>query len=274
MLLTSWTAGGGWSLSSSPANGTITLVGVAHVVDLKADLARVMEKTSPDALAVELDATRVEALAARSDAREKGEPDPSATRRSGQPVLLRIWARMQDRLAAQLGDIPGAEMLAALHLAQARHLPCYLIDDPIQLVAPRLMQSLTPKERVQLLIASVVALFIPTRVVEKQIQSYTAEREDYLEALRTQYPSVTRVLIDERNVHMAQRLGELAGRHARVMAVVGDAHVSGLQAALTQAGHPVNLVHLETLHPGTAKPEGTPSVTTSSGSGRAPPPGS
>lgn len=276
MMSTSWATNGGWTVGPAPAGGRITLVGVAHVVDLKADLARVMASTTPDAVAIELDATRAEALSARSEAKDRGEPDPAAQRRAGQPILLRMWAHMQDRLATQLGDIPGAEMLEALHLAKARNVPCYLIDDPIQTVAPRLMQSLSGKERVQLLIASVIALVIPARVVEKQLQNYTEERGAYLEALRTQYPSVTRILIDERNLHMGQRLGDLAGRHARIMAVVGDAHVTGLQEVLTKAGHPVDLVHLETLHPATAGPQpaatGGPPVTASSATERGSPP--
>lgn len=162
-------------------------------------------------------------------------------------MLLRLWARMQDRFASDLGGVPGEEMLAVGAFAKKRALPCFLVDDPIRLVAPRLLQSLSLRERVQLVLSTLVALVIPTSVVEHEIADYAEHREEYLGVLREQYPTVTRVLLDERNVHMADRIGALARSYGRVAAVVGDAHVSGLSRVLANSGLPVEQVHLEKL---------------------------
>jgi len=40
------------------------------------------------------------------------------------------------------------------------------------------------------------------------------------------------VLIDDRNMHMARNISELAKKHTNIVAVVGDGHVPGLLEAL------------------------------------------
>jgi pheromone shutdown protein TraB len=231
------------------ALGPVLLVGVAHVLDLDADLDRALGDFAPAAVAIELDADRATALLEREEARARGEDTKAsrAAQRRGQPYLLRIWANLQERLAGSLGDIPGAEMLKVTRIAKARGLPLFLIDDPLSSVAPRLLASLSRRERLKLFFSSFLALFIPTRWVEKELEAYEEQRGTYLEAMRQQYPTVTRVLLDERNVHMAERLRALAGKYPKVAAVVGDAHVSGIEQILLQGGVPVQRLHLEAL---------------------------
>lgn len=226
----------------------VLLVGVAHVLDLEKGLDRVLGDYRPSALAVELDPERAEALTERARERDAGGPGERPSSK-GAPIMLRLWARFQDRLASDMGGIPGEEMLQVGAFAKRRSLPCFLVDDPIRTIAPRLLSALTPKERVRLLVSTVIAMVIPTRLVEKEIASYSEHRDEYLEVMRTQLPTVTRVLLDERNQHMAERLVALARSYGRVAAVVGDAHVTGLGSAIGQSGVEVEQVHLERLQP-------------------------
>ncbi len=207
----------------------ILVIGVAHVLDLRERLTRELKDFAPSAVAIELDPDRFQALLERE--RDKDLHRPPASR-SGAPMMMQVWARVQDRLASEMGDIPGSEMLAAYSAAQDMHVPLFLVDDPIRQVAPRLMNSLSVKERVLMLISSVFALITPTRVVEKGLKEYSQDRESYVQAMRQQFPNLARVLIDERNLHMAQRLQALSGKYEKVVAVVGDAHVSGLEGLL------------------------------------------
>ncbi len=244
------------SIALPPATATdpkVLLVGVAHVLDLESGLDRVLASFHPQALAVELDPERAEVLSERVRDRERAEEkgtERQPRRRGGggeAPLLLRLWARMQDRFAADLGGVPGEEMLQVGAFAKKRSLPCFLVDDPIRQVAPRLLSSLSPRERVKLLASTVLALFIPSRVVEREIAEYSQHRDEYLGALRQQYPSLARVLLDERNVHMAERIAALARSYGRVAAVVGDAHVTGLSQVIAGSGLMVESVHLEAL---------------------------
>jgi pheromone shutdown protein TraB len=237
------------SATSTPfVQPAVLLVGVAHVLDLEKGLDRVLGAFHPQALAVELDAERARLLQERvAEKAQGGSGERPGRGASGAPMLLRLWAHLQDRFAADMGGVPGEEMLQAAAFARERNLPCFLVDDALSQVAPRLLSSLSGKEKVRLLVSTAIALVIPTRMVQGGIDEYSAHRDEYLGAMRQQYPTLTRVLLDERNLHMAARIQSLAQRYGRVAAVVGDAHVAGLSQVLAAGGVGVERAHLETV---------------------------
>ncbi len=213
----------------------VLLVGVAHVVDLADPLQRVLGDRPLDGVAVELDAERADALL---------RPSGTAPGRPSGPLFVRLWSVLQRRLGAEIGGgTPGAEMKAAALYARERHLPLFLIDDPLRATIVHLVRSMPFKERVQLLIGALVGLFVPARVVEREMDRYVASPQEYADELRRASPTLARVLLDDRNEHMAERLAQLRGRgYGRVAAVVGDAHVPGLKAALGRRGVPVEAI--------------------------------
>lgn len=217
---------------SSTVESPVLLLGVAHVVDLAAPLRAALGNRPLDGIAVELDPERARLVLAGHPAGGR----PSA----GAPLFLRLWGILQRRLGEEIGGgLAGSEMRTAADVARDRGLPLFLIDDPIRETLRRLLTSMTARERVSLFLGSVLGLFIPSRVVRGQIEQYTDAPTDYLHEVRAVYPSVARVLLDERNEHMADRLCELRGRgFGRVAAVVGDAHVPGLADALKRRGIP------------------------------------
>jgi pheromone shutdown protein TraB len=222
---------------TSTTEAPILLIGSAHVVDLSAELRRVLGARTLDAVALELDEERAQALLTTGPAATGGG-------RGSAPFLLLLWARLQRRLGAEIGGgTPGAEMRVAAQIARERNLPILLIDDPIRETIGRLLRSLSVKERVSLLLGGLLGLVLPSRVVEKQLEIYSETPEPFLEQIRSSYPTVARVLLDERNEHMADRLAAARGRgFGRVAAVVGDAHVGGLSAALNRRGIPVERI--------------------------------
>ena len=115
----------------------------------------------------------------------------------------------------------------------------------------RLVASMSLKERISLVLGGLLGLVIPPRIVERQLDAYAESPAEYLEEVRGAYPSIARVLLDDRNEHMADRLGELRRRgFGRVAAVVGDAHVPGLTEALRRRGIPVEAVPFARLRSG------------------------
>ena len=226
---------------ASTAESPVLLIGAAHVVDLEAALRRVLTPRPLDAVALELDAERAEVLLSPTPA--------SAAPRSGMPIFLRLWAMLQKRLGAEMGGgLAGAEMRVAATIARERQLSVLLIDDPIRETLRRLLGSLTVRERVGLVVGAIVGLVLPTRVVEEQLDRYNEAPQPYLEEVRKVYPSFARVLLDERNEHMADRLLDARKKgFGRVAAVVGDAHVPGLKDALQRRGVPVETVTLGEL---------------------------
>ncbi|MCI4346565.1 MAG: TraB/GumN family protein [Thermoplasmata archaeon] len=207
----------------------ILVVGVAHVVDLAAPLRRVLGERPLDGIAVELDIDRFRALSA--------PPGTGSGRGGGQPMLFRLWAMVQRRLGDELGVGAGAEMRTAAEIAAERRLPVLLIDDPIRETLFRLLHSLSLKERVALFAGAIVGLFLPGELVGRQLDAYQAEPASYTDELRRAMPGVAKVLLDDRNEHMADRLAEARGRGlTRIAAVIGDAHLPGLCEALERRG--------------------------------------
>lgn len=216
-------APGGVETVPSPAS--VLVIGTAHVIDLAVPLRTALDGRPLDGIAVELDAERAHALFA----------PPGATGRSAEvPLFARLWSMLQRRLGADLGGgPPGSEMRTAAQVARERNLPLFLIDDPIRGMLQRLLATMPFKERVTLLAGSLLGLFIPSRMVKDQLEEYVDQPGDAVAELRRASPTIARVLIDERNQHMAERLAQLRARgFHRVAVVVGDAHVAGLREEL------------------------------------------
>lgn len=217
------------------------------MVDLATPLRHVLGERPLDGVAVELDAERADALL---------RPSEETRRPAAGPLFVRIWGMIQRRLGSEIGGgAPGSEMKAAALLARERRLPLFLIDDPIRATVMNLVRSMPFKERVQLLAGAFVGLFIPSRVVEREMDRYVGAPEEYTAELRRASPTLARVLIDDRNEHMAGRLTDLRGRgYGRMVAVVGDAHVPGLRDALRRRGVPVETVTFGELRSLTTPP--------------------
>ncbi len=218
----------------------ILLIGAAHVVDLARPLRELLNERTLDGIAVELDAERADALLAPEGRRSRGGDGP---------LFARLWSLLQRRLGAEIGGgVPGAEMKAAALVARERSLPLFLIDDPIRSTLVQLVRAMPFKERVLLLASAVVGLFLPARVVERAMDRYVDAPDDYTAELRQVSPTLARVLIDDRNEHMADRLAELRHRgYGRIAVVVGDAHLSGLRTALGRRGIPTESVPFRDL---------------------------
>ncbi len=229
----------------------VLLLGAAHVVDLERALRAVLGPRVLDGVAVELDPERAAGLL---------HPPPGGRQPvSGLPFVTRLWGVLQRRLGAEIGaGEAGAEMKVAARVAEERQLPLFLIDDPIRFTVLRLLQTMPFKERVQLLVGAVLALFVPSRLVQREVDRYAASPEEYTSALRVASPTMARVLLDERNEHMADRLTQLRVQgYGRIAAVVGDAHLPGLAAALGRRGVAVEAIPFSRLRDVTG-PTSTP----------------
>jgi pheromone shutdown protein TraB len=225
---------------SSTAQSPVLLLGSAHVVDLAEPIRRQLSERVLDGIAVELDRERAAALLASP---------PGPRRARGVPLIARLWAHLQRRLGAELGGSgAGEEMKVAARVAHDRELPLFLIDDPIRSTLASLVATLPIRERVSLLVGAFVGLFVPSRVVAREMDRYAADPSEFAAELRRASPTLAKVLLDDRNEHMADRLASLRARgYGRLAAVVGDAHLPGLAEALRRRGVPVEAIRFADL---------------------------
>jgi pheromone shutdown protein TraB len=215
--------------------GRVTLVGTGHVFDIGARVRDEIRKRAPQAVAIELDPPRYHALRNRN-----GD-------RSSAPFVYRMLADFQARLASEYGVEAGAEMLAAGDEAMAMGVPLALIDKDAQQTFQRLFKEMRFREKARLAGSAIASLFLPGKSLEKQVDEMQEDYTRYFDEMAKKFPTLKRVLLDERNEHMAASLAEMSRTVPNVVAVMGDGHVDGVAAILEKRGIPVELVRLKQL---------------------------
>ncbi len=215
----------------------ITLVGVGHVFDIKRQVRDVIVARHPRVVGIELDRARWVAL------QEKEH-------RGNAPVVYRLLAFFQERIADKYGGRVGAEMLAAADAAKAVGADLALIDRDSAEVFRQLWGGMAFEERVRLFASAVLGLFVSKRRVETELEKFEEDNASYLGEFGRQFPHVKRVLIDGRNAYMARALREIHASRGAVVAVVGDGHIDGLSRAL--ADLPLEVIRLRELRSGSS----------------------
>ncbi|MHB8606562.1 MAG: TraB/GumN family protein [Thermoplasmatota archaeon] len=213
----------------------VTLLGTGHVFDLGARVRSEIFRRFPHAIAIELDAARYHALRTPKSERARGRG------------VAQMLADFQERLAESYGVEAGSEMLAAADAARDLGLPLVFIDRDARDTFRRLFAEMKFGERIRLLASALGGMLLPAKSVEKQLDAMTEDYASTFEELGAKFPTVKRVLIDERNAHMTAMLAALVVTNPRVVAVMGDGHVDGVEAMLRARGIPVETVRLKAL---------------------------
>jgi pheromone shutdown protein TraB len=197
----------------------IILVGVGHVFQLRASVQSVIGRVRPDLVCVELDRMRYDALVSH----ERGR---------GPSVVYTMLSAFQERLAESYGSSVGDEMLAAVDAAREVGANVALIDMDATHVFRRVWGELTLKERIWLFASAIGGVFITKRRVEKELERFQEHQDEYMEELAQRFPTLKRILIDERDDHMAEQLRRLCEQHKAIVAVLGDGHIQGISRRL------------------------------------------
>jgi pheromone shutdown-related protein TraB len=228
---------------------TFVLVGTAHVSRESLDLVRqVIERERPDCVCVELDERRYAAL---SQEHSFDDLDLRSVIRQRQLVTLMlnlVLAAYQRQLGLSLGVMPGAELLEAARVARENGIPVELCDRDVRITLRRAWRAMRWWRRFILVSFLFASLFERPSLKEEDLREL--RRQDVLSQLLRElgeaFPGLKSVLIDERDLYLAQKLLDASGD--RVVAVVGAGHVEGVRRALS-ARRSVDLAILEAVPP-------------------------
>ncbi len=252
------TPGAGGAASEEPSSDvhlvevggrSFYLVGTAHVSRESRDLVRrVIEQERPDCVCVELDERRFEAL---SQEHKFDDLDLRAVIRQRQLVTLMlnlVLSAYQRQLGLSLGVMPGAELLEAARVAREAGIPVELSDRDVRVTLRRAWRAMRWWRRFILVSFLLASLFERPSLGEDDLREL--RRQDVLSQLLRElgeaFPGLKSVLIDERDLYLAERLRRAPGE--RVVAVVGAGHVEGVRKALL-ADRPVDLDVLDAVPP-------------------------
>lgn len=225
----------------------ILLIGTAHISQSSVDeVNSVIDQEKPDTVCIELCSSRHQAML---DKDQWKNMDIYKVVREGKSFLLfanLIMTAFQKRLGSQLGVKPGAEMLEAANAAERVGAELILADRDVKITLQRTWRGMTFWGRMKVLSQLLASLFVREEISKEEIEKLKESDalSEAMQMLAEQSPEMKRILIDERDQFMAEKIKLAKGK--RIVAVVGAGHVKGLTAELEREH---NLAELETVPP-------------------------
>lgn len=211
----------------------IILIGTAHISRDSVDMVRkVIEAEQPEAVCVELDEQRYQAI--KDPHRWRSLNLVQVLRRGQGAFLLANLAlsSFQKRMGLGTGVKPGEELAAAAEEAERRQLHLSLIDRNIRTTLLRAWRKTGFWKKLRLFSALLAGMFDNTRLDEEQLAQL--RQQDTLSALLEEMgdnlPDMKTILVDERDRFMAYNITQTPGR--KIVAVVGAAHLPGIRKNL------------------------------------------
>ncbi|MBP1474104.1 TraB/GumN family protein [Frateuria sp. MAH-13] len=220
------------------------VLGTAHVSRASVAAVEALVANEPfDAVAVELCPSRAEGMRNPDAFKQMDLFQVIRQGKVGMVAASLVLSSFQQRLAAQYGIQPGAEMKAAMDGAERASLPVWLIDREVGTTLKRAWRSVGTWARFGLLGGLVASVFEREQVDEKEIEKL--KEGDLLESAFGEFAQnsapLYNSLIGERDEYMAARLREQAqGAPAvrRVLVVIGAGHLKGLCGHLREQQEP------------------------------------
>lgn len=230
-------------------NDNIILVGTAHISKESVKEVKIaIEKYKPDVVAVELCQRRYESLTQK----DKWDNTPiTSLLKSNKAYLVlaqTFLSSIQRRLGKEHGVEPGSEMVAALEEAKKHGLDVELVDRDIAVTLKRAWRKMGIREKIRLAWEFMKVLFGYEEEELEKIDLEELMKEDVISSLMKEFgeiaPSVSNVLISERDSYIAKKISDI-GKDKRVVAVVGAGHVKGIEKHLKKRKLDVDLKELE-----------------------------
>ncbi len=219
----------------------LEIIGTSHIAKQSVnEIKKAFQDHKPEIVAVELDVQRAFALLHE----EKNKLSLHHILQIGIKGYLfaKVGQYVQQKLGKVVGMIPGADMKAAMELAQKEKKQIEYIDQPIAITLRNFSKTLTWREKFRFVGDFFKGIIMP----KKQIQKYGLKNFDLSKVpekeliikmvggLKKDYPNVYKTLIEDRNRFMVKRLVKLMREHPhkKIIAVVGAGHVAGMKELL------------------------------------------
>jgi len=121
-----------------------------------------------------------------------------------------VLASYQKKLGMQLGVMPGSELVEAAKQAESLGIPVKLCDRDVRVTLRRAWKSTSFLRKSYLLAALLASLFDRTEITEEKLEELKQQDilTELLEEIGRELPELKRVLIDERDIFLAEKIKE------------------------------------------------------------------
>ena len=227
----------------------IVLVGTAHISRKSIELVKqTIEEEKPDVIGIELDSQRFEQLTAEKKWKEM---DIIRVIREGKTYLLLInilLANIQRRFGEKVGIKPGMEMMEAVKIAEERKIPIELLDRDIRITLKRALSETRLWEKIKLIFSIIWGIFSEEEeLTEEDIEKLKQKdmMSELMRELSEKMPSISKVLIDERDLYIANKI--LQAKGDKIVAVIGAGHLDGVKKYLEKEEKEKDISNLLTI---------------------------
>ena len=205
----------------------LTIIGTSHIArESIEEVTKAISTEKPEIVALELDLRRFHALL---------NPRPKMKLRDIRMLGVKGWllnligSWAEAKMGKLVGVKPGTEMKTAIMLAAKTNAKVVLIDRDITITLKRLTTEITWREKSRF-IADIFKALLFRKAPEINFDLRKVPSKELIEKLmknvKTRYPNVYKVLVRERDVHMAKALNKLINteKDKRIVAIVGAGH--------------------------------------------------
>lgn len=211
----------------------ITIIGTAHISSESVEEVRLaLDEIKPDVIAIELDDERYKSMTEKKNWQDMDIVDIIKKKKVGFLFAQMILSSYQRKIAQNLNLNVGEEMNAAINYSKEHSIKLLMIDRNIQTTLLRIWHNLGWFEKIKMLTELLSSMF------ENDVKEEDIERlkqgdllQSALAEISVQFPQIAETLIFERDRIMAYKLAHVSGQ--KIVAIVGAAHVPGIQKNLT-----------------------------------------
>ena len=209
------------------------IVGTAHISRQSADLVReVIEKENPDVVCVELDEKRLSALSEKNRWENLDLKSIIRQKQLSTLIINLVLSSYQKKLGEKLGVNPGTELLEAVNTAKEKNIPIELCDREVRITLRRAWHSMGLWQKMKLIAGGFGGIFEKQDLTEEKLAELRSKDvlSEMMDELGKAMPVLKKVIIDERDTYLAEKMKKSKGN--RIVSVVGAGHARGIIKAL------------------------------------------
>lgn len=224
----------------------VLIVPTSHASEKSSQTVKsVINSYKPELVAVELDRKRLARLK-KSSSNDKERDIKDMIKGSkgvglkGRAVLV-LFGLLQGDIAEKLSiDLLGLDMFTGYEAAKENGIPLALVDQDIDKTFKRFSSEVSIFESIRSMFYLAVTYVYVSRMskdrVEEEIgtEAEEVDVEEAIEAMEENFPTFKKILIDERNQHIAEKTLEASKELGNTVLVIGAAHKPGVEKILSE----------------------------------------